>query len=61
MKAFAGGTGGRNVAEIVRISYANANNLVKELADLQLLVEKTGQRRNRVFAYDCYLDIFADS
>jgi Fic family protein len=49
-----------NVSEIVGISYANANSLVKELCDLQLLIEMTGQRRNRLFSYDPYLVVFSD-
>lgn len=49
-----------NVEKIAQLSYANANALVKELCDLQLLQETTGQRRNRVFAYTPYLSVFED-
>jgi Fic family protein len=41
-----------NVQEITGLSsYGNANDLVKDLCDLGLLAETTGQKRNRVFAY----------
>ncbi len=49
-----------NVEKIAQLSYANANALVKELCDLQLLQETTGQRRNRVFACTPYLSVFED-
>ncbi len=51
-----------NVQEITGLSsYGNANDLVKDLCDLGLLEETTGQKRNRVFAYAPYLDVFKDS
>jgi len=50
-----------NVQEITGLSsYGNANDLVKDLCDLGLLAETTGQKRNRVFAYSPYLDVFKD-
>lgn len=50
-----------NVQEITGLSsYGNANDLVKDLCDLGLLTETTGQKRNRVFAYAPYLDVFKD-
>ena len=49
------------VQEIVQISYQNANNLVKDLCDVGLLREITGQKRNRAFAYAPYLDVFDES
>lgn len=50
-----------HVQEIARLSYPNANALVKELCDVGLLQEITGQRRNRAFAYDPFLAVFSDS
>ena len=38
----------------------NANALVKEFLALGLLREITGQRRNRRFSYDPYLNLFKD-
>jgi Fic family protein len=49
-----------NVQEIAQLSYANANTLIKDLCNLDLLKETTGQKRNRVFAYAPYLAIFED-
>lgn len=49
-----------NVQEIIELSYPNANQLVKDLCDLELLEEITGQKRNRVFAYQPFLDVFKD-
>jgi Fic family protein len=49
-----------NVSEITHISYPNANTLVKDLCDLGLLEEITGQKRNRAFSYAPYLDVFKD-
>lgn len=48
----------RQVAEITEISFPNANALVEALKKHRLLVETTGRRRNRVFAYQPYLDLF---
>lgn len=48
-------------AEIVTdLSYPNANALIKDLSDLGLLEEITGQRRNRAFSYAPYLAVFQD-
>ena len=49
------------VRDIVQISYQNANNLVKDLCNVGLLEEITGQKRNRAFAYAPYLNVFRDS
>lgn len=47
--------------EITHLSYTNANNLVKELCTIKIVVEITGNKRNRTFAYDQYLSLFKDS
>ncbi|MHB9144957.1 MAG: Fic family protein [Symbiobacteriia bacterium] len=49
------------VADITHLSFANANALVKQLVALNLLTEVTGRKRNRVFTYSPYLDLFNDS
>ena len=46
------------VREITGISYAGANQLVSRMVDCGILVEVTGQARNRVFAYQRYMDLF---
>lgn len=48
------------VTEVTGLTFANANTLVKQLSDLGLLSEITGRRRNRVFVYRPYLDLFED-
>lgn len=40
------------------LSFANANNLISTFAELGILEETTGQRRNRVFRYSSYLNLF---
>lgn len=45
------------VCERTRLSFPAVSKAVQELADLGVLREITGQRRNRVFAYDRYLTI----
>ena len=47
--------------EITNLSYPNANTLIKDLSDLGILKEITGQKRNRAFSYEPYLDVFQDS
>jgi Fic family protein len=50
-----------HVEAVTGLSYPNANTLVKDLCDIGLLQEITGQRRNRAFSYAAYLDIFRDA
>lgn len=52
-----------NVAEVeqmLNVTFASANSLVSRLSDLGILDETTGQKRNRVFRYAPYLDLFSD-
>ena len=48
------------VQEITGTGYSAANSLVSRLEDLGILVEVTGQRRNRLFHYAPYIAIFDD-
>jgi Fic family protein len=53
-----------NVAAIetaAGVSWPTANKLVQQFQDKGLLQEMTGFRRNRVFRYRPYLDLFADA
>lgn len=43
------------IARRLRVTYPAASNLVKDLQEQGLLREVTGQRRNRLFAYEPYL------
>ncbi len=49
--------GVRGIGEITGISYQNANGLAQQLEELGILVEVTGQKRNRVFEFKDYLDL----
>jgi Fic family protein len=46
---------------ITNLSYPNANTLIRDLSDIGLLQEITGQKRNRAFSYEPYLAVFKDS
>ena len=50
-----------HVEAVSKLSYPNANKLVKDLCDLGLLQEITGQKRNRAFSYAPFLEVFKDS
>lgn len=49
-----------HASEVTGLGYPNANKLVSKFEELGLLREITGQKRNRRFAYQPYLDLFAD-
>lgn len=49
-----------DATEIAGLSYPNANTLIKDLSEIGLLQEITGQKRNRAFSYASYLDVFQD-
>ncbi len=50
----------RFVRDALEVSPPTANSLVNEFANLGLLEETTGQRRNRAFSYRSYLSMFED-
>ena len=47
-------------AQMLGVSYANANDIVADLEDLGVLREITGNARNRFFLYDKYVGLFRD-
>lgn len=47
----------KRTAEALSISYNTVSTAVKKLAELNILIETTNVARNRVFAYEEYLDI----
>ena len=49
-----------DVEDLAGVSYTAANQLVARLVDAGILREITGQRRNRVFIYQSYTDLFND-
>ncbi len=48
----------RGIASVTGISYQNSNILAARLTELGILREVTGNRRNRLFEYTRYADIF---
>lgn len=46
------------VSKTTGLTFPNANTLVDKFCSLGLLVEITGKKKNRVYAYDPYLEIF---
>jgi Fic family protein len=45
--------------EVSKTAYPNANRLVAQFVEMNLLRELTGQKRNRKFSYFPYLELFA--
>jgi Fic family protein len=50
--------GVKDVEALLGTTYAGANQIVQRLQDLGILVEFTGQVRNRRFRYDAYIRLF---
>lgn len=48
------------IAEMLGVSFTSANRLVERMVDIGILVESTGNARNRVFNYAKYVHLFAD-
>lgn len=51
----------KNVRELLETTNAGANQIVNRLTELGLLVEITGQSRNRRFRYEPYVQLFTAS
>ena len=49
-----------DVETLTGTSYTAANVLVSRLVELGVLVEATGYRRNRLFRYQAYIDLFGE-
>jgi DNA-binding transcriptional regulator GbsR (MarR family) len=49
-----------DLAERAGVSFPTASRAVHKLIQLSIVRELTGQRRNRVFAYDAYLTILSE-
>ena len=50
----------QQVSDIIDMTYATANYLVSDLEQIGVLKEITGGGRNRKYAFDPYLELFAD-
>jgi len=46
------------VAQLLDISPRSANELIKNMENLGLLREITGYKRNRIFCFEQYLELF---
>ena len=46
------------VKKLTKLAYANANKLVQRFEKMGLLTEITGQKRNRKYSYNPYLNLF---
>lgn len=46
------------VRTLISTTYPAANNLVRQFVNNEILVETTGQKRNRIFIYRNYVDLF---
>ena len=46
--------------ELLKVSFPAANGMIGDLQKVGILTEITGGRRNRMFRFDPYLDLFAD-
>lgn len=48
------------IAEMLDVSFTSANRLIERLVEIGILVEVTGNVRNRVFHYAQYINLFSD-
>jgi len=48
------------VRENLGVAHVTANKLIRQFEEIGLLTEQTGFKRNQRFAYDPYLDVFAE-
>lgn len=49
-----------DAADLLGVSYANANTIISVMERLGILHEATGNARNRVFVYENYIALFRD-
>ena len=47
-----------DVVEILEVSFSTASRLATDMVKLEILEEVTGYKRNRIFAFKKYLNIF---
>lgn len=48
------------IATILDVHLSTANRMIKDLESKEILTELTGYKRNRIFAFTPYIDIFQD-
>lgn len=49
----------RSIEDALKVSWPTANKLLTEFIERRILDEVTGQRRNRIYRYTPYLELFA--
>ena len=49
-----------SIADLLDVSFTSANRLIERLAEIDILLEVTGNARNRVFNYSRYINLFSD-
>lgn len=50
----------KKVKDICGLSFKAANDLVTDFVNRDILIEMTGQTRNRVFIFESYLNLFRE-
>ncbi len=48
----------KTVETVLQTAFRTANKLVEQFVNLKLLEETTGQKRNRIYIYKPYMDLF---
>jgi Fic family protein len=48
----------KDVAKTLNVNYSTASRLIDDFVRLEILIELTGYKRNRVFSFDNYLKLF---
>lgn len=48
------------IADMLEVSFTSANRLIERMVEVGILVESTGNARNRVFNYSNYISLFSD-
>jgi Fic family protein len=51
----------KNVEDILGITFRTANGLLEHLSQINIVEEMTGQKRNRIYRFTPYLDLFNDN
>lgn len=46
------------IAEVLEVNISTAHRLIKDFEKLEILIEQTGYKRNRVFVFDDYIKLF---
>ena len=49
----------RAAEKFMEVAYVTASSIIKQMEELGILKEITGQQRNKVFRYEPYLELFS--